>query len=91
MPTHGELMAITRLHAAHAVSLLVGQLLDDAFLEKDATGTLLPGRFFAGLAVLGTISAGFPSPAEEELADTMSLDAGLLRMKTISPCIPRKR
>ena len=46
MPTHGELMAITRLHsAAHAVSLLVGQLLDDAFL---------------------------------------------LRMKTISPCIPHE-
>ncbi len=90
MPIHGELMAMTRWHAAHAVSLLVGQLLDDAFLEKDATGTLLPGRFFTGPAVLGTISAGFPSPAEEELADTMSLDACLLRMKTISPGIPQE-
>ena len=33
MPTHGELIAITGLHSAHAVSLLVEQLLDDAFLE----------------------------------------------------------
>src|SRR5262249_14518497 len=45
------------------------------------TGTLLPGRFFAGLAVLGTISAGFPSPAEEELGDTMSLDEDFITNK----------
>src|SRR5262245_26585916 len=81
MPTHCELMAITGFRSSRAVSFLLEQLLDNAFLEKDATGRLLPGRFFAGLAVLGTISAGFPSPAEEELADTMSLDEYLITNK----------
>ena len=81
MPNTSELMAITRLRSTRAVSLLVEHLLDDAFLEKDATGRLLPGRCFAGLAVLGTVSAGFPSPAEEELADTMSLDEYLITNK----------
>jgi len=81
MSTHRELMAITGFRSSRAVSLLLEQLLDNAFLERDATGKLLPGRFFAGLAVLGTISAGFPSPAEEELGDTMSLDEYLITNK----------
>src|SRR5215510_1503070 len=74
MPTPTELMAITGFRSARAVAVLLEQLLDAQFLDTDATGRLLPGRFFAGLAVLGTIAAGFPSPAEEELADTMSFD-----------------
>src|SRR5262245_1657250 len=81
MPTHHELMAITGFRSTRAVSFLLEQLLDDAFLDKDAMGSLLPGRFFAGLAVLGTVSAGFPSPAEEELTDTMSLDEYLITNK----------
>src|SRR5438876_6252633 len=81
MPTHSELMAITGFRSAHAVSILLEHLFDEAFLETDATGRLLPGRFFAGLAVLGTVAAGFPSPAEEELGDTMSLDEYLITNK----------
>src|SRR5262249_13652508 len=81
MPTHRELMAITGFRSARGFSFLIEQLLNGAFLEKDATGRLMPGRFFAGLAVLGTVSAGFPSPAEEELTDTMSLDEYLITNK----------
>jgi SOS-response transcriptional repressor LexA len=33
------------------------------------------------LKILGTITAGWPSPAEEELADTMSLDEYLIPNK----------
>ncbi len=32
-----------------------------------------------GLKLLGVIQAGFPSPAEEELTDTLSLDEFLIR------------
>src|SRR5712691_6464711 len=81
MPSTSELIAITGFRSTRAVSLLVEHLLDEAFLDKDATGRLLPGSFFAGLAVLGTVSAGFPSPADEELTDTMSLDEYLITNK----------
>lgn len=81
MPSHGELEVITGFHSTHAVSALVTHLFDETFPEQDATGRLLPGSFFAGLAVLGTVSAGFPSPAEEALADTMTLDAYLITNK----------
>jgi SOS regulatory protein LexA len=78
MPRHGELEVVTGFRSTQAVSALVAHLFDGTFPEQDATGRVLPGRFFAGLAVLGTVSAGFPSPAEEELADTMSLDEYLI-------------
>src|SRR5207245_9080164 len=48
------------------------------WLDKDAKGRLLPGRLFQDLPVLGTVSAGFPSPADEVLTDTMSLDEYLI-------------
>jgi len=35
---------------------------------------LLPGKLFREVRLLGLVEAGFPSPAEEELVDTMSLD-----------------
>jgi repressor LexA len=73
-----ELEVVTGFRSTHAVSALVAHLFDQTFPQIDAAGRLLPGGFFAGLAVLGTIPAGFPSPADEELTDTMSLDEYLI-------------
>lgn len=42
---------------------------------------LMPGGYFYSIMVLGTVEAGWPSPAEEELSDTMSLDEYLIRRK----------
>ena len=50
-------------------------------MEKDEAGKLLPGRLFHAVPVLGTVTAGFPSPAEKELADTMTLDEFLITNK----------
>src|SRR5262249_25408499 len=54
------------------------RLVAHEWVEQDAAGTLLPGRLFFALPLLGTVTAGFPSPAEEELTDTMSLDEFLM-------------
>ncbi len=40
-----------------------------------------PSGLFYSITVLGTVEAGWPSPAEEELSDTMSLDEYLIRNK----------
>ena len=81
MPSYTELLAITGFRSRNAVFKLVTRLVGEGLLEKDATGRLLPGRLFQGLPVLGTVTAGFPSPAEEELADTMTLDEYLISNK----------
>jgi repressor LexA len=48
-------------------------------LNRTATGRLVaPPQKACPLRLLGSVAAGFPSPAEEALLDTMSLDEYLL-------------
>src|SRR5919202_3772028 len=78
MPSYSELTAVVGYRSKNAAYKLVTRLIDQGWLEKDAAGKLLPGPSFHAVPVLGTVTAGFPSPAEEELADTMSLDEFLM-------------
>jgi repressor LexA len=78
MPRDSELMAITGLRSTHAVCTHVERLVDPASCAHEVMRRLLPGRNGAPLPVLGAIAAGFPSPADEELTDTMSLDEYLI-------------
>ena len=43
-----------------------------------------PGRGISFVKVLGMVEAGFPSPAEEELVDTLSLDELLIQNREAS-------
>jgi len=71
-------MAVVGFRSKNAAYKLVERFVQRDWLDKDAKGRLLPGRLFQDLPVLGTVSAGFPSPADEELTDTMSLDEYLI-------------
>jgi len=79
MPSYAELLAVFGLKSKNAVFKRVGSLVNKGFLQKDAQGRLIPKKILYPLKVLGAITAGFPSPAEEELVDTMSLDEYLIR------------
>src|SRR5215831_9458997 len=81
MPSYSELIAVAGFRSKNAVHKLVQRMVAQEWLEKDATGKLLPGWVFHDLPILGTVIAGFPSPAEEELTDTMSLDEFLITNK----------
>jgi SOS regulatory protein LexA len=81
MPSDSELMALTGLRSNHAVCTHVERLVDPTCCAHAAIHRLLPGPRGAHLRVLGTVSAGFPSPADEELTDTMSLDEYLIGNK----------
>lgn len=78
MPSFSELGSLWDLRSKNAVSKVVENLVRLGALEKDARGRLLPGDLARPLKVLGTVAAGFPSPAEEELIDTISLDEFLI-------------
>jgi len=84
MPSLGELAGLFGFRSKNAAKYLAGRWIGEGVLDKDAAGRLLPGRSFQNLKVLGTVEAGFPSPAEEELADTMSLDDWLIENKEAS-------
>lgn len=55
-----------------------------AGVDRDAIYTLRPSRPVRRITQLGVIEAGFPSPAEEELLDTMSLDEYLITNRNAS-------
>lgn len=60
---------------------LVDTLVDDGVLRRDKKGKLIPTNLFTSIKKLGVVEAGFPSPAEEELLDTMTLDEWLIQRR----------
>ena len=74
MPSYREIGLLVRFRSKNAVWKLVRQLVAQGRLAQDARGRLLPTKYFFEIPWLGTVVAGFPSPADEELLDTMSLE-----------------
>ena len=81
MPSYAEMMSLLGFKSKNAVFKLIKKLEEENFLSKDAQGKLIPQKLYGEIRVLGQVEAGFPSPAEEELSDTMSLDEFLIRNK----------
>ena len=54
-------------------------------MRKDAKGFLLPGNIYGNVKVLGFVTAGWPSPAEEELLDTITIDEFLIENRVVYP------
>lgn len=84
MPSYGEIVEMMGFKSKYAAIYWVRKWVEAGIVEKDASGKLLPGRLFRPVKVLGTVQAGFPSPAEEENVDTISLDDWLIENKEAS-------
>lgn len=74
LPTYSEMAQLFGYSSKNAAYRLAQKLIDEGFIEKDETGRLKPKGERLGIPLLGYVQAGFPSPAEEELIDTLSLD-----------------
>lgn len=81
MPTFREIMEMCGFKSINSVTKLVGKLMGEGFVSKDSSGRLLPKKLLGGVMILGAVEAGFPTPAEEDLAETMSLDNFLIQNK----------
>ena len=84
MPTFSEMARLWGLSSKNAVSKVVGKLESAGVIAKDEKGRLVPKGIKSSVRILGTVKAGFPSPAEEELADTISLDDMLIKNREAS-------
>ena len=87
MPSYSEIMELTGFSSRASVFKLVLRLAEHGFLIKDKRGKLSPGNIWnigKGLRVLGVIEAGFPSPAEEDRGEGMSLDEYLMPRRDAS-------
>ncbi len=81
MPSFSEIGQLLGIKSKNAVSKLIHKLVQLNVLEKDEKGRLIPRSITSPVKILGTVEAGFPSPAEEELVDTLSLDEFLIKNK----------
>jgi len=79
MPSFSEIGEMAGLRSKNAVFKLVNKLEQLRVLERDEKGRLIPGSIASPVRILGTVEAGFPSAAEEALADTLSLDDLLIQ------------
>ena len=77
-PSFSEITGLFHYRSKNAAFWLVRRLIEHGLIKKDPSGRLLLDRL-QGVRLLGTVQAGFPSPAEEELADTLTLDEYLIR------------
>lgn len=79
LPSFAELGELLNLRSKNAVSQWVEKLEEAGFVEQDSSGRLTLGDKLLGLKLLGLVEAGFPTGAEEEVLDSLSLDSYLIK------------
>ncbi len=84
MPSYREIAELARFRSKFAAVKLVNRLIEVGRLRKDATGRLLPTRYFFEIPWLGSVVAGPPNQAEEEALDPISLEEFLIRNKELT-------
>ncbi|MBA4387350.1 MAG: repressor LexA [Verrucomicrobia bacterium] len=74
LPGYNEMLKLFKYRSKNAVHGLLMRLADLGYITKERSRISFTGRLTGSIRVLGAVQAGFPSPAEEELLDTLSLD-----------------
>lgn len=78
VPTLEEMAKLFKFASKRSAFLLVERLIEAGLIEKDSKGRITIKRMFLPLPVLGSIRAGVPQDAEEQLIDTLSFDEYLV-------------
>ena len=87
MPSYAEAARIFSLRSKDSAHRIISKLLHMGLIEKDKSGRILPKEALfqkQPLRVLGLVEAGFPTPGEENLLDTITLDDFLIDNKEAS-------
>jgi len=78
MPSYQEMLDLLGVKSKSVVYFWINKLIQKGVIEKDETGHLRITKIAFGIPMAGSVQAGFPSPAEEELRDVISLDEYLI-------------
>jgi repressor LexA len=78
MPGYNEMLQLFQYNSKNAVFGLLRKLEEHGYILKSRGKIASTGRLRGAVRLLGAVQAGFPSPAEEELIDTLSLDEYLV-------------
>ena len=78
LPGYNEMLKLFGYHSKNAVHGLLRKLEDHGYIELHRGKMAFTRKLRGEIRILGTVQAGFPSPAEEELLDVLSLDEFLV-------------
>ena len=79
-PSFAEMASLFGYASKNAVYAPLKRLIQSGYLRQGTRGRLaFTSKITVRIPALGTVQAGFPSPSEEELIDTVSLDEFLIR------------
>lgn len=78
MPSISEIMNLFGLSSRSSAFYVSERFVEEGYVTKDGTGKLVPAPGLFSVSLLGHVRAGFAAPAEEELADTVSIGEYLL-------------
>jgi len=82
MPSYSEIADLFGFRSKNAAFKFIEKLIKLNLIQKDSKGKLIPISLTNQIKVLGVVEAGFPSCAEEELLDAISLDKWLINNPT---------
>lgn len=80
LPSYMEMQSLLGYASKGGVLYCVNKLIDEGFLGKDGR-KIIRGKTFSNLKMLGLVEAGFPTIAEEDSSNTLSLDELLIDHK----------
>jgi len=78
LPTFREMCVLFGFTSKNSIFRIVRKLIAAGIVEKDRDGKLVPKNLFPFINWLGSVAAGTPTPAEEQLLETMSFDNFLI-------------
>jgi SOS regulatory protein LexA len=79
LPGYNEMLKLFGYRSKNAVFGLLEKLRELGYVSKVRGKLAFTAKLRGGVRLLGAVQAGFPSPAEEELVDTLSLDEFLIQ------------
>ena len=79
MPGYNEMLVLFNYRSKNAVHGLLRRLTELGYVRKTGRKIAFTDRLTGGTKLLGAVQAGFPSPAEEELIDTINLNEFLIQ------------
>jgi len=74
LPAYSVMADLLDMKSRASVQQLISRLKDKGYLDNKVPRRLVPTSKFLERPLVGSAPAGFPSPAEEALGDTISID-----------------
>jgi len=80
LPSYAEMLKLFKLRSKNTIRVLMAKFIAAGYVKRNPQNKFAPTSKLNGtVRLLGAVATGFPSPAEEELHDTLSLDEWLIR------------